>query len=166
MSDNCCQNEIILLEESLENVKCEATKLKQQYYELLIENLQKDVIIKNLKRKIEQHKYGSFRHILSEKCLDELKSIGNSSKEDSAFISCALKDLYREKMDSLKHKTLSGRVTKNVTSQISPQKMSTLKRLFDERLSHVSQTDVNDTRRKNMNKQIRNIIDSLKTKSV
>lgn len=95
MAEECCSDEINLLKEILEKENSENKALKQKYNQLLIQNLQKDVIIRNLKKKVEEYKYGSFKGVLSDVCLDELKSYSNSQTDDSPFIRCALKDLYR-----------------------------------------------------------------------
>lgn len=78
MSDQCCQDKIVSLKENLEKLKIESKKLKKQYAEVLIENLQKNIIIRNRKQQIEKYKYGDFKGIFSDGCLDKLRAFGNS----------------------------------------------------------------------------------------
>lgn len=158
MSSECCQSETIALKQKLEKLESETRKLKQEYQQLLIENLQKDVTIKNLKEKLEQHKYGDFKGIFSDTCLDGLRTYGNSQIEDSRFIGSAMRDLYRDDVDALKKKTLSGRSKNAQKSAISPKKMKILKQLFDKRMSLVGEVD--DLRKNNLSKLIRNAIDN------
>lgn len=61
MAECCCSDEIDLLNENLEKDTSETKALKQEYNKLLIENLQKDVIIRNLKKKVREIKYASFK---------------------------------------------------------------------------------------------------------
>lgn len=157
MAECSCSDEINSLKEALEEQNSECKALKQQYNQLLIKNLQKDVIIRNLKERIVQYKYKDFKGILTDNCLDELESFGDSQREDSPFIRCALKDLYRENIDGLKHKTISGRSKDETKTQISPDKMSTLSRLFDERMSYMPE-ESNDIRKKSLHTLIRNAI--------
>lgn len=78
MSDCRCQEKVNLLTEHIEKLNNETKQLKAEYNQLLIENLQKDVIIRNLKKKLERNKYGDFKGVFSKLCLDKLQSIGNS----------------------------------------------------------------------------------------
>lgn len=163
MADCDCQGKIDLLTENLAKLNIESKNLKGQYNQLLIENLQKDVIIRNLKQKLEaQYKYGEFNGVFSAACLDKLRATGNSQVEDSSFISNALKDLYHGDVGILKEKTLTSRSNDSNKKAISPQKLDTLSRLYEQRLSYIPNDEVNDNRRKNLNKLIRNAIDNAK----
>lgn len=157
-TESCCSDEIDSLKDILEKENSESKALKRQYSQLLIQNLQKDVIIRKLKKKIEENKYGSFKGILSDTCLNELKSFGNSQREDSSFIRCALKDLYSQNIDSLKQKTLGGRSKTDTKTKISPVKMSTLNRLFQQRISYMQPEELDDFRKKSLHTLIRNAI--------
>lgn len=94
--------------------------------------------------------------------MNELKLFGNSQRDDSPFIRCAIKDLYRENIGILKHKTLSGQSKDNTTTKISPKKMSTLEDLFEQRMTYMQPEDINDVRKKSLHKLIRNAIDNEK----
>lgn len=160
MADQCCLDKILSLKENLEKLKIESKKLKIQYAELLIENLQKDVIIRNRKQQIEHCKYGDFNGIFSDACLDKLRAFGNSQKKDSPFIAIALNDLYRSNVDVIKQKVLSCQPTSTEKSVISPQKLAILDRLYAQRLSYVPSEEVDDFRKRNLKKLIRNAIDN------
>lgn len=160
----CCKNEIELLKENFEKKKCEARELKETYQNLLVENLQKDVIIRQLKEKLCSKKFTSFKGILTDSCLDKLKSIGHSQQEDSKFVDEALNDLYQNNVTALKKKTLTGRSKNGEKSLVSPEKINILSRLFDERISYIPSGEVNDLRAKNLSKLIRNSIDKAKRK--
>lgn len=56
MSDEiiCCQEEINHLEKSIEDLANKLKDLKQTYEKLLIENLKKDIILRQIKKKINQ----------------------------------------------------------------------------------------------------------------
>lgn len=149
----CCDDNIETLKNKLKNKREEARELKESYQNLLVENLQKDVIIKKLKEQIESKKYSNFKGVLTVECIDHLNLLDNSQSNDSTFIHIALLNLYRDDPDILKKKTISGRGDK---SAITPKKKEILERLFDERLSHISEPT--ETREYNINKLIRNAI--------
>lgn len=162
----CCQQEIDLLKQNLEQLTLESKKLKESYQNLLVENLQKDINIRRLKKELSSSKYSGFKDIFSDSCLDSLRSIGDSQREDCTFIGLALRDLYRENIDDLKLKTLSGRSkdSEKIKTEISPKKIETLERLFCERISNLPSAEVDDIRKKNLRKHIRNAIDSVNRK--
>lgn len=158
MSNECCVDEINLLKERIEKLKINATALKREYQELLVENLQKDIIIRRFECK---PKFSSFNNTLTESCLERLNLIGISKREDSRFITIVLEDLYRDEPYTLKNKTLSGRSKKDKKSPISPVKLKTVKSIFAERLSYISETEIDDLRRNGVSKLIRNAIDNV-----
>lgn len=67
--------------------------MKQQYKKLLIQNLEKDVKIRNLKKELDVNQFAKFRGKLSENFLSELDTIGHSISEDSTFVCGVMKDL-------------------------------------------------------------------------
>lgn len=162
MTDQCCIDKILSLKEKLEQLKIESKKLKGKYAELLIENLQKDIIIRNREQQIQKHKFGDFNGVLSDACLDKLRAFGNSQKKDSPFIAAVLNDLYRNNVDVIKQKVLNCHSTSTERSAISPQKYAVLDRLYAQRLSYIPSEEVDDFRKKNLNKLIRNAIDNAK----
>lgn len=149
----CCGDNIEALKKKLEEKLKEARELKESYQNLLVENLQKDLIIKKLKEKIQSKKYSNFEGIFTVECIEHLNLLDNSQPNDSTFIHVALLNLYRNDPNILKQKTISGRGDK---AAITPKKIEILERLFSERLSHVSEPT--ETRKYNINKLIRNAI--------
>lgn len=155
---SCCENKISELEDELKNLIVKSKSTKQEYLNLLNVNLQKDLEIRKLKRNIEQNKFASFETELSKDCLFELRSIGNSQKEDSQFVSVALSTLYKNDVQIIRAKCLSNRSKNPEQSAISPEKRKILDRIFTERLSYISM--VEEERKNNLSKLIRNAIDN------
>lgn len=159
--DNCCSQEIEKLRDELKiwTHKCDNSKL--DYGKKLIENLKKDILISELKKTFsassKANKFESFEQHLSESVLRQLKTFGDTSKEDSSFISCAVKDLYRDNVELIKKLSLSGRIEGK--TQISQENKAILEKLFAERLSYIPSSEVDEVRRQNLNKLIRNVID-------
>lgn len=150
--EDVCQVEIHQLKQELEHFTSKSKQLKQNYQKLLIENLQKDLIIRELKQQINIQKFDSFEGKLSEQCLEQIKTIGDSPREDSAFFNLILTDIYG---DSLQHKTLSGR------SEISRGVKMFLNDIFAARINHLPYEEKSG-RREHLNRCIRNAIDKAK----
>lgn len=158
MNDYCCKDEIDSREQHLDQLNSEYKKLKEKYQKLLIENVQKDVVLRELKQKIEKYKYSTFEGIFDHSCLEKLRNFGDAKNDDSKFIECAMKNLYHGDMQALQQKTLSGRSRKQVAkTAISPEKKKILQSLYCERMSYLT---ADDLRKKNLNSLIRNTIDS------
>lgn len=170
MSQECCQQEISFLKERLEKLDSDTKQLKREYQNSLVENLQKDCIIRKLKQKLKDKQsleptvkpceYVKFKGILSDTCLENLKLIGNLQRDDSRFISTALNDLYRENVDVLKKKTLGGRSKDKDKTVLTPEKVNTLEKLFAERMAFISTAEVDNSRKNSVHKLIRNSIDN------
>lgn len=158
-----CVDEIEALTKELEEYTLQANRLKQKYKNSLIENLQKDIQIRVLEQKVKSNKKLKFVE-LSAATKDKIELIGNSTREDSTFVNCVLFDLYNDDIETIKQKSLSGRSKDNVNvnSEISPTKKNTLEKLFKERLSYLPPQEVDEERKKKLNKLIRNAIDNAK----
>lgn len=163
---NCCREEINSLGEELNSLITKSKELKSEYRDLLVENLKKDLLIRELKNKCEQknQKYTNFKNVISTAALNEIKSIGDSQNDDNSFVEVILKDWYGVE---LKHKTLSGRsfVNKEAdqksSSEIREKSKNILMQLFNERIQNDS-LDTIDARRRTLWKCIRNAIDKAK----
>lgn len=169
MSDeNCCAEflEINTLKDELELWIEKSNELKQIYRKLLIENLEKDVEIRKLKEKSSSKKFSAFENILSATCLEKLRSIGDSIKDDSTFISCALNDIYDGKAEIIKELTLTNRSNLVGKKEMSTENKKKLENLFTERLSFILPCEVDDYRKKKLGKLIRNTIDNIKKKDI
>lgn len=157
--NHICDEEINRLNEEVIVLTTKSRNLKKIYMEVLIENAQKDLIIRELKEQIMKQRFRSFEGKLSADCLNRIKLVDDVQKEDNSFIYFILKDIYG---DSLKEKTLSGQTSarKNVdkNTAISPKIKLLLSNVFEERLQHMPMGE-RDSRRNKMNTLIRNAID-------
>lgn len=159
---NCCGQEIDDLKDEINSLVLESDELKQKYKKLLILNLEKDIQIRNLRKELEVNKFTKFKWKLSESCLSNLETIGNSVSEDSSFVCCIMNDLYD--ISKLKNLTLSGRSKTGDKVEIDQEKKDILEAIFAQRLAYVRRQEVNECRRNNLNKLIRNAIDSANKK--
>lgn len=153
---NCCEEKINLLREELNEVNKKGKELKERYINLLVENLKKDVIIRDLKEKAKLNKYSDFEGDVSLPALSKLISIEDDQKFDSGFIYIALMDLHKGDSSLLKTKTLSGRSKSGDKEAISPEIKTILQKLFDARLASTS--DVSDLRKRSLGNLMRNAL--------
>lgn len=160
--DSCCKQEIEYLQAKINSLTLESDELKQKYKQLLIVNLEKDVKIRNLKKELLTAKFSKFKEKISESCFSSLQIIGNSVPEDSTFICCVINDLYD--ITTLKNLTLSGRSKTGGKVEISHEKRDILEEIFSQRLDYMPRQEVNEFRRNNLNKLIRNAIDNANKK--
>lgn len=161
-----CEKEIEALTNELTEYTSKANTLKQKYKNSLIVNLQKDVQIRNLEQKIKSKRNLNFVE-LSDETRNKIKLIGDSAREDSTFVNCVLHHLYNDNIEIIKKKTLSGHPkasASTVCCEISPDKKNTIEKLFNERLSYLPPSQVDEERKKKLNKLIRNAIDNAKKK--
>lgn len=71
MSSSTCRGDNIQkLKKNFEEKRREARELKETYQNLLVENLQKDLIIRQLKQKIQANKFLNFKGVLSIECIN------------------------------------------------------------------------------------------------
>lgn len=160
--ESCCKIEIDALKSQINNLVVKSEELKQEYKRLLIQNLEKDVKIRNLKKELEINRFSTFKGKLSEICLSNLEIIGNSISEDSTFVSCVMNDLFS--ISELKKLTLSGHSKVCDKVEIPLEKKEILQAIFSKRLENVPRQEVNEIRRSNLNKLIRNAIDNVNKK--
>lgn len=147
------------LEGELKQLTEKYRNIKQEYLNLCNINLQKDIVIRKIKQRIENSKFNSFG--LSKECLHQLRSISNDKKEDSQFVSVILYELYKDS-ETISKLCISNRVEENPQKKlISIENLTLLKRVFDERLQYCAN---NTTRKNSLNKCIRNAIDNAKRK--
>lgn len=122
--------------------------------------------------KNDQLMYEDYKGTFDSAILSRLRSLGIKKPDDSTFVSVAVRSLYDGKLDLLKNKSLTGRSTKGEKREpITPDKLETLKKLFDERINSVtSDLKIRNERKKNLNtcikNAIRNINDSVGKESV
>lgn len=155
--DECCSEEIDLLKKELSQWSLKVKQLKDEYKVSLVTNLQKDLIIRDLRQQIKSIKYIKFEANISNSCLDRLRSIGDTCKEDSIFVGVLLKDLYSEN-GALKQKSLSGRSKTGEKSEFTPEKKQLLEEIYKERMSYLQPSQA-EIRKDDLKKYIRNAID-------
>lgn len=155
---SCCSDNIEKLKKKFGEKQREARDLKENYQNLLVENLQTDLIIQQLKQKTKANRFSDFKGILSDECLDKLNLIGDLHSDDTTFVGIALKDLYRNDKDALKKRTLSGRSENGEKSVVTPEKINALQRLFKKRMLFMPEAE--QERKDNLNKLIRKTIDN------
>lgn len=87
MSKRCrCDEEIDLRNENLKYLLTKEKLLKKTYHKLLSENLQKDIIIQNLKKQIALKRYSPFIGEISATCVKVLEGIDDSKGQDATFV--------------------------------------------------------------------------------
>lgn len=160
----CCEVEIAEKKEKTNNLHTKIISLKDNYRVLLIKNLQQDLIIRDLKRQLESKIYTSFEQIFSVETVAKLRSVENSKKGDSQFVSIVLMDLFHENINDLKMMTLSGRSKLGDKQAIPFEKKQILERLYEERMNFLIPSEHTE-RKHNLAKLIQNALDNLhKTK--
>lgn len=167
MSQDCCRSCVEELDLKNDNLKYLLTKeklLKKKYHQLLVENLQKDIIIRDLKKKIASRKYDCFSGEISTDCVNDLEKIGDSKGEDATFVKTIINDFYTQ--EELKKKTVSYRTKNPEKTAISPEKKKSLEKLFAVRLNCVQEKEEHATRTNHLSKLIRNVIDSAGRKNL
>lgn len=156
--ESCCRREIDELQAEINKIILESDELKQKYKQLLIINLEKDVKIRNLKKELETKKFIKFKDKLSENCLTNLEIIGNSVSDDYTFVRCIINDLYD--ITTLQNLTLGCRSKADNKVELSYEKNVILEEIFAHRLAFVPRQEVNELRKKKLNKLIRSAIDN------
>lgn len=162
-SIKCCEDEIASKKEKVNNLHTKLISLKDNYRVLLIENLQKDLIIRDLKRQMESKIYSNFEQILSVETVAKLRSVANSTKGDSQFVSIALMELFHENINDLKLMKISGRSKLGDKEAIAYEKKQILKRLYEERMNILIPSECSE-RKNNLPKLMRNALDNLREK--
>lgn len=160
MSKRCrCDEEIYLQNEHLKYILTKEKLLKKKYHQLLTENLQKDIIIRDLKEQIALKEYKCFIGEISVDCVNVLQKISESKGEDATFVRAIINDFYSQ--EDLKKKTVSGRSKDSEKTAISPEKKKLLEKLVNIRLEKVKEEEERKTRSKHcLSRCIRNAIDS------
>lgn len=159
---NCCRDEINRLGEEFKNFFAKSKDLKKEYQGLLVENLQKDLIIRELRSelKTKEKKFRNFKNVLTPAGFEELNLFSDSQSDDIAFVYTVMKDLYG---NAAKDKSLSGRTRQSNSSgnEISRKDKMVLTDLFDERIQNESMEKI-DARRSTLNRCIRHAIDKFR----
>lgn len=125
---------------------CQIIKdLKNKYVDALSENFKKDYAIQQLKNQLDRlvppdtmtktpsNSDPVLNKFFSKDQLEKCESITCVKSHDSKFILMAVRELYTNKLETVKEKSALGR-TKNA---MSPEKYSALKEFFGNRLKNV-----------------------------
>lgn len=127
------------LEKELKEITEKLKVLKQEYQQLLVENLQKDLIIRQIKSKNIKEKFINYEKVLSKSCIEKLNVISSSARDDSQFVAAVLTDLYKGDIDQIKKLCLSGHKNKCADiTEISTENKGILESIFKQRLSYIS----------------------------
>lgn len=161
-----CQNEACRKEtEDLSNeidkhIK-EIEDAKKQYLVLLVENLQKDVIIERLRE--GKPRFEEFQHVFSPETLKLLLMLGNTAKEDSTFVLHAIRDLFKDNLDSLKNVSYTGRSKDESKTEMSQAVKNVLQNIFDERMLYLEEIEESKVkeRKAKLVTHIKNAINSI-----
>lgn len=164
-SDDCtsCQNRIEQLETQISFYETEGKKIKAKYFDMLVENLRKDIQIDELKEKVRLCKtYRQHEQDFSADSMKKLRSFGFTHKEDSSFILSAIRGLYDGQMEVLSKRTVSGRSKDDSKMPVTPKKMNILSKLLDERIEMNPELAIE--RKQNFSKIVRFAIDAVNKK--
>lgn len=104
--------------------------------------------------------FSEFKDIFDEQQLAELRSIGCTVRDDSRFISLAIKHIYKGRLECLKNKSVSGRgrTKTEVKEKVTPAKVTILEKMFDERIKMTNDAAQHKNRFKHLNKFIKDAI--------
>lgn len=157
--ENSCQKQIEQLKSEISSCEAERKKLKNEYFDLLMVNLQKDVEINEMEKKTGSSTFDEFKNDLSSEAIDKLSIIGSEEKYDSKFILTVVRDLYGGKLNELSKKSVTGRAkVENTKESITPTKMTIITKIFEKRVSGSSK---GIERKKNVNKHIKTAIQNI-----
>lgn len=157
--DNLCQEEIEKLKSEILSCETERKKLKTKYFDLLMENLQKDVEIEDIEKKFGSSIFDEFKNDIASDSIDKLSIIEFGEKNDSKFVLTVVRGLYQERLEDLSRKTVTGRSKNKATKEpISPSKMAIITKIFEKRVRGSSNSI---ERKKNINKHIKKAIQNI-----
>lgn len=161
IENQLCQKKIKQLKAEILSCEAQRRELKAKHFELLAENMKKDVQIEELEKKMGPKVFHEFEKEFTAPSIEKLRSIGPDEKEDSVFIHAVVRGLYEHNIDDLVKKSVTGRSKDNTKEPISPSKMLIMSKMFKERIeTHASVTE-NDKRIKKLNKFIKIAIDNI-----
>lgn len=185
----CCENqsckeEKSALEEQLAlcKVKLEQIKRAQETAESVCE--EKDGVIAALKAELvlpptqNSHQnltiedttkslsFSTFSSVLSEEQISQIRSIGNTTTEDSTFVLHIIRSLYQDNLEKLNNISVTGRAKNAKKQPISPNKKKTVHSMFSERLDALDEAKSNlDKRKAQLNQLINRAIANIVKKN-
>lgn len=166
-----CLQPISALEMKVNDFKSKNQKIKDAIITCSSIIVEKNCEIEELNKKLASMKtinvgeatnadlsiFSEFSSDFSSNQLAGLRSIGQTQKEDSTFVSLALKSLYGEKLETLQTKTITGRSKPGTKKEkMTPEKIATLGQIFHSRLMHSTNDSAERImREKRLNKLIK-----------
>lgn len=113
--------------------------------------------------------FAGFSLHFEEPQLADLRLIGITNREDSTFVFVAVRNLYHDRLEVLKKRSLTGRSENGDKQSLTPENVKVIKQLFKERMCQVEANE-RATRERNVNKLIKdsleNITKTMKTPNV
>lgn len=125
------------------SLRLELTKVKKLFRTALQTNLNKDLLLQQMQKKLERNgiehdpkdfirgDFDRFQKIFNDLQLSNLRSLDSQQSTDSQFLRLTMKYLYKEDLSPLLRKTATGY---SQTEPITPSKMVILKSIFEERI--------------------------------
>lgn len=162
-----CISEINNLNRRNQLLVQEIKDTKSKYVDALSENFKRDFTIDQLKKQLDRLQQSSsssgtmketlldsagtvYGEFFSEDQLENLESIENSKSNDSKFILTAIRQLYADKLETVKGKSAAGRSKE----PLSPEKGTALKEIFGKRLDNIGDSKEKSARMKKLNAHI------------
>lgn len=143
-SSNNCKTEIQRLKQEIQECNEQIQSSTKLYHSILILNLKKDLIIRELKSNAMDTRFGKFHDLFPAAVIEELKTVPDAPEKDSMFVLKAVKGLYGNDLSRLKNRTYSGRKKEPLT----PEKVDTLNKLYMKRIDHAEKNKANIAIRK------------------
>lgn len=155
-----CQAKLQKIRDMLSECESKIAAAKEKYHQALVDNLKKDVLIRQLEAALQKSKYDEFHEIFGDEIIERLRLLSSDPEKDSTFIRTAMEGLYKDDFSRLKTMSYSGYRTKK---QKMPQAdIDVLRKLFILRLEH--QNNYVD-RLANFTKHIKNGIENISKKT-
>lgn len=143
-----CQDEIQRIKDEISSCEAERRELKAIYFDLLNENMKKDVQIEEMEKKIRPKIYNEFAVKFPIESMEKLRSIGLEQEQDSLFMHAVVRGLYEGNINVLSSKTTTGRSKDKTKEPISPKK-DIMTKIFNERIETTANAEERQIRKKN-----------------
>lgn len=136
-----CEAEINEIENENNDLRKKVKETRDKYIMLLAENLKKDHVLNELRRKIDTTNisntktvnFDKFEPLIGKDGAEILNAIGIEKKYDSSFVLAFIRIVYKNEIEILKKTTATGR---DGTEKMSTDKKKTIIILFKERLKN------------------------------
>lgn len=161
--NSVCIDEIDKLEAELAVCmqKCHSTK--QKYHAALVENLKKDLILRNLTNQPNENRFEEFGDTFPIETIKLLRSFSSKPENDSSFVLVSVRSLYRNDLATLKNKSYSGHSKNNVKKPFTPEKLDRLKSIYEKRIEYEHDDGIHDSldRKKKFPKHVKTALETI-----